>query len=257
MQKNRLIHSALSQVLKWSKYNQNQKLAKHFLIFFDEVPLSENYKNDFSKWNAGRDMNYYQPILPWLKLILNQQSPFTLKDKNAGISFLIPMEKLFEKYVARMLSKNIPKGLYLSEQVSSEFLSNKPKAFQMKPDIAIYKGKKAVCILDTKWKLIDENAVYSSGNNDNKKGISQSDMYQLFAYGKKYNVEKVVLIYPKWKEFNTSFSYELDESLILEVVSFDIEQSFNPAFNPASNTDNIDELIKQIGESIQVTRMPT
>lgn len=214
---NRLIHSALLQILKWSKNNQNQKLSKHFLMFFDEVPLSKNYQIDFDKWSNSKDMNYYQAVLPWLKLILNQQTPFTLKDKNAGISFLLPMEKLFEKYVAIQLRKQLPQGYRLKEQISSKYLSNDPKAFLLKPDMAIYENDNLKYILDTKWKLINESL------QDKKRDISQSDMYQLFAYGKKYNVEKVVLIYPKWKNFITDFSFTLDENLQLNVINFDIE----------------------------------
>lgn len=217
---NRLIHSALFQVLKWSKNNKNQKLSKHFLLLFDEVPLSSCYKDDFDKWSNSRDMGYYQGVLPWLQLILNQQSPFTLKDKNAGISFLLPMEKLFEKYVAKILSQKLPPSFYLKEQVTSKFLSNQPEAFQLKPDIVIYKKDKLVCVVDTKWKLIDENATYGSGNDDKKKNISQSDVYQLFAYGKKYAVDKVVLIYPQWDKFECEFKFKFDDDLSLAVVPF-------------------------------------
>ncbi|WP_138146099.1 McrC family protein [Bathymodiolus heckerae thiotrophic gill symbiont] len=224
---NRLIHSALLQVLKWSKTNQNQKLAKHCLSLFDGVPHSDNYKNDFAKWSKNRDMNYYKEVLPWLKLVLNQQSPFTLKDKNAGISFLIPMEKLFEKYVAKMLHKKLsPKG-YSIKTEPKKYLTMNPDAFQMKPDIAVCKDDKIVRILDTKWKLIDENATYCNGNNDKKKDISQSDVYQLFAYGKKYNIKKVVLIYPKWDKFSKSFSYRLEDELMLKIDPFDVEASLN------------------------------
>lgn len=222
---NRLIHSALLQVLNWSKDNHNQKQAKHFLMLFDEVPLAKNYNNDFSKWSKSRDMNYYQPVLPWLKLILNQQSPFTLKDKNAGISFLLPMEKLFEKYVAKILSKKLsPKGFQVKIE-PKKYLTTNPNAFLMKPDIAIYQGDKVVRILDTKWKLIDQSATYENGNNDNKKGISQSDVYQLFAYGKKYAVKKVVLIYPKWQKFEKGFGYKLDTDLRLKIKPFDVKEN--------------------------------
>lgn len=44
-----------------------------------------------------------------------------------------------------------------------------------------------VSVVDTKWKRIDEPT------ND----IDQNDMYQLYSYGKKYNCEKVALIYPQ------------------------------------------------------------
>ena len=216
---NRLIHSALIQVLKWSNNNQNQKLAKRFLTFFDEVPLSINYQDDFLKWSNSREMNYYQNVLPWLRLILNQKSPFTLKDNHAGISFLLPMEMLFERYVAEILKKKCS----LKTQISSKYLSEKPRAFNLKPDMAIYNNGKLKYILDTKWKLIDQKLTYGNGNADKKKNISQSDAYQLFAYGKKYGVQKVFLIYPKWGKFDQSFSFEFDESLQLGVVPFPID----------------------------------
>lgn len=213
---NRLIHSALRQVLRWSKDNYNQILIKHFLALFDEVELSTNYKTDFDNWSSARDMQYYQNVLPWLKLILNQQSPFILKDNNKGISFLIPMEKLFEKFVAKMLAKDLPKNYTLKEQISSKYLAEKPQAFLLKPDIGIYKKGKLKYILDTKWKLIDENTI------DNKKEISQGDVYQLYAYGKKYTVEKVILIYPKWSKFNSSFNFKIDDKLELKICCFEL-----------------------------------
>ncbi|WXU00143.1 MAG: hypothetical protein Ctma_0854 [Catillopecten margaritatus gill symbiont] len=229
---NRLIHSALLQVLKWSKYFDNQKRAKHFLNFLADVPISQNIKNDFDTWSNGRDMNYYKDVLPWLKLILNQQSPFTLKDKNAGISFLLPMEVLFERYVAKILAKDLPSEWILSEQKPQKSLAcftneENPKGkgvFKMKPDIVISdKLKETIYILDTKWKLIDEKQTYESGNIDHKKGIQQSDMYQLFAYGKKYDVPKVILIYPQWAKFENEFSFKLDEGLDLCVKPFALD----------------------------------
>ncbi len=219
---NRLIHSALLQVLGWSRNNENQKKAKHFLMFFDEIPVSQHIKNDFNQWVSGRDMNYYQPVLPWLKLILNQQSPFTLKDKNVGISFLLPMEVLFERYVAKILAKQLPSGYKLTEQKPQKPLAyfKGSKVFTMKPDIVISKGDVPCCILDTKWKLIYENQTDENGSANNRKGISQSDMYQLFTYGKKYEVEKLVLIYPQWRQFTKEFNFKFDESLNLGVVPF-------------------------------------
>ena len=231
---NRLIHSALLQILKWSKDFDHQKTAKHFLMLFDEVPASENIKNDFNQWASGRDMNYYQSVLPWLKLILNQQSPFALKDKNAGISFLLPMEVLFERYVAKKLAERLPKGYKLTEQKPQKPLAcfENKDVFMMKPDIVISKisNKNPVCILDTKWKLIDENQTYKNGSVDNKRGISQSDMYQLFAYGKKYKVAKVVLIYPQWTQFENEFAFQIDENLDLCVKPFALDDDKMTAF---------------------------
>ena len=50
------------------------------------------------------------------------------------------------------------------------------------------RGERTV-ILDTKWKsLVDKE----KGNY----GISQADMYQMYAYSKKYNTSEIWLLYP-------------------------------------------------------------
>jgi 5-methylcytosine-specific restriction enzyme subunit McrC len=121
------------------------------------------------------------------------------------------------------VSSKLKSVILSSTQISSKYLSEKPRAFNLKPDMAIYNNGKLKYILDTKWKLIDQKLTYGNGNADKKKNISQSDAYQLFAYGKKYGVQKVFLIYPKWGKFDQSFSFEFDESLQLGVVPFPID----------------------------------
>lgn len=50
------------------------------------------------------------------------------------------------------------------------------------------RGERTV-ILDTKWKsLVDNERV--------NYGISQADMYQMYAYSKKYNTPEIWLLYP-------------------------------------------------------------
>ena len=69
-------------------------------------------------------------------------------------------------------------------------------------------------VLDTKWKLINQ---YAEAKNYK---ISQSDMYQLYAYGKKYAGAEsplLVLIYPSNPNFTEAiepFNYEGDLHLV-------------------------------------------
>ena len=236
---NRLIHSALIQVAKWSKSEANQKTARELRFAFNEIPTSTDYKTDFSLWRKSRDMISYKPLLYWVKLILNQQSPFSVKGASEGISFLFPMETLFERYVAKILEKNITKGYEVKKQVKGQYLSDPPKAFLLKPDIALHKDGHVKSILDTKWKLIDQNAQYENGNEDTKAGISQGDMYQMFAYGHKYlaGQGKLVLIYPQWDKFKTEKQFVISNDLYLDVVPFDLN-------NPTVSANNILERFK-------------
>ena len=233
---NRLIHAALVQVARWSKSDENQKLARELRFTFNDIPKSSDYKTDFSLWRDSRDMISYRALLPWVKLILNHQSPFAIKGDHAGISFLFPMELLFEKYVAKKLQKTASQNYaeYAVEpQISCEYLSEDPKAFKLKPDLAIYKNKNVIGILDTKWKLIDQKATYQNGNDDPKSSISQSDMYQMFAYGHKYLERargKLMLIYPKWTMFDDEKKqFDLGNGLTIDVFPFDLTDPITSA----------------------------
>ena len=76
--------------------------------------------------------------------------------------------------------------------------------------------------MDTKWKLLDDN----SSTAEDKYGLKQTDMYQLFAYGKKYMEGKghMMLIYPVNENFDSPLPYfSFDDELHLWVVPFDLD----------------------------------
>ena len=64
------------------------------------------------------------------------------------------------------------------------------------------KGERIV-ILDTKWKSL-------INNEKNNYGISQQDMYQMYAYSKKYGTSEIWLLYPVNDEMRNLKLYEID-----------------------------------------------
>ena len=93
--------------------------------------------------------------------------------------------------------------------------------FQLKPDLLIRNGDSNLVVLDTKWKLLDG----AKANSTNKYGLSQTDFYQLQAYGQSYldGQGDTVLIYPKTDAFQHAlpvFEFPKSEGLRLWVVPF-------------------------------------
>ncbi len=223
---NRLIHSALILVTKWSQYLPNQRLARELRFAFDDVPESRHIAQDLQAWRTSRDMQYYQNLLPWLKLILSQYSPFATANQHPGISFLLPMDRLFEAYVASEIQRVLPSDYRLQIQSSKYYLStqtNRP-IFQRRPDLVIYRGNDIVAVLDTKWKLLDQH------QPDGKAGIAQADMYQLFVYGHKCLPGKgrLSLIYPQWAGFTQPLApFKFSEHLTLDVIPFNLSDGLN------------------------------
>ena len=176
------------------------------------------------KWSDIKILQSYRAIKPWCQLILEKLNPNFQKGRHWGIALLFPMEILFEKYVANCLQRAIQAPWKLTTQASSKYMVNdqeglKPR-FQLKPDLLISKEREDCHVLDTKWKLV------SFSNSDNNFNISQSDIYQLFAYGHKYldGCGDMMLIYPKHHQFETPLEcFYLAEELRLWAIPFCIE----------------------------------
>ncbi|OEF06041.1 McrC family protein [Vibrio genomosp. F10] len=219
---NRLIRTALRKLRSLTLAAQNQRLLRELEFTFADVPFSTSIKQDFMRIKVDRGMSYYQAPLAWSKIILDGLSPLSMKGDSEALSLLFPMEAVFESYVASVLRDSLPDGFELSTQARSEYLvsHNKRSQFMLKPDLIFTKPDKVQIVLDTKWKLVDVNA--------HNYGLSQSDFYQMFAYGHKYLPKEggdLILIYPAHDEFEKPIehSFDFSESLKLWVVPFKID----------------------------------
>lgn len=210
---NRLIKTTLDYLYKKSRSNQNQQRIREFLFVFDDVMKSSHIAHDFLHVKSDRSMKAYEQTLLWCKTFLlgNSFSPY--KGDDLAFALLFDMNLLFESYVGHYLKKQ---GFDVSLQDKTHHLVEMPKKFALRPDI-VFTCNDETMIADTKWKIIRE-----------EKEISQADMYQLFAYGKKYNNKKLFLIYPKDGDDQPQcLSYDYEEMLNLKVLYFDITQTLH------------------------------
>lgn len=216
---NRLIKTTLEYLYKKSKSNKNQQRIREFLFVFDEIKISHNIKTDFEKVKLNRQMKDYEQVLLWCKTFLLENSFSPYKGNDIAFALLFDMNLLFESYVYDYLRKN-GKFENIKNQDKKHHLAyeNQNGKFALKPDIVIDDGK---IIVDTKWK--------SLSLEKSNQGISQSDMYQLYAYGTKYeNCEKLYLIYPKDEvERGNLYHYYEDKKLPLKILFFDLENLEN------------------------------
>lgn len=188
---NRLIKTTLLKLNKISSNGKNQLLAKRLLAEFEMVNQSTNIDKDFSLVKKDRDAQFYQNLIHWSEVFLKNKSFSTFQGTQSVNALLFPMEKIFEAYIAKQLKTKCSEWK-VETQKRSKYLFDKPRQFRMKPDIYMSKDDSAI-VLDTKWKKL----ISDSSKNY---GISQSDMYQMYAYAYKYDVENVILIYPKDEE---------------------------------------------------------
>ena len=187
---NKILKSTLSYLYKNTTSSKNKSDIKTLLNAFSDVDESKDYQADFSKIVPDRKTVDYQTALLWSKVFLTGKSFTSFSGSEVAFALLFPMETLFESYIAAQLKKMLGNSGYtLSSQDKTYHLFDEPRKFLMKPDIVIKnKALGQVFVMDTKWKVLsDAKANY---------GISQADMYQMYAYQKKYTSENVTLLYP-------------------------------------------------------------
>lgn len=231
---NRLIKTALRYLLNKSTNKKNKSDIRKYLLLFDEISLSENIKSDFDKCGTGREVKDYNKAIKLCRVILRKKS-FTMYSGDSDvIALMFPMETLFEKYIADKMSKAIKKDWALFPQSKGKYLFNR-NHFSLRPDILLKNmsqtdnnGHKLKIVIDTKWKRIvpDSSKHY---------GISQADMYQMYAYHTRLtNVREVVLLYPYYEEIKNlkELEYVISEMNIhiyiafFDLAKYQVEKNF-------------------------------
>ncbi len=215
---NRLIKSTLRFLLNSTGDGRNRQHAARLLNFFDGVEYSASYDADFSKCFIDRSMNHYDKALSWCRVFLRGNSFTAFAGSEVALALLFPMEKVFESFVAAKFRKYIGKGINLRTQDTRYSLFDSPnRAFALRPDIVLEFSGHTV-VLDTKWKLLSDNARNS--------GISQTDMYQMYAYSKKYDAKGIVLLYPHSDAVSkTDIRYVSDDKVSVRVSFVDLRNA--------------------------------
>ena len=234
---NRVIVTTLKKLLDDSHSTTNKAHISALLTILDDIPISTNIENDLRiASSSNRLFSSYEMILKWSEQFLLNRGFTTFAGAYVNQSLLFKAEKLFEDFIAHLFKK-YANEYNVNTQNTRYFLVDKHNGkgmFRLRPDILVESDKdcpiKECIIIDTKWKAIDSN------RPDKNYLIDIKDMYQLYAYGKKYQqgesleigediIPKLVLIYPYSEKFTNSlseFTYEEKFGLQLRVVPFDL-----------------------------------
>jgi 5-methylcytosine-specific restriction enzyme subunit McrC len=220
---NRILKTCL-QLLYNQRFGHNtQQRILQNLGIFEEVNIAHNLPQDLAKIEyKNRMFVHYEQVLSWAKIFLDNQSFSPFSGKTLQMALLFPMEVLFENYVGKAFKKYFSDDFEINLQDRGKHLIDRhlesPK-FRLIPDIVV-SGKKQTFVFDTKWKIL--NATKSSQNY----GIEQSDLYQMYAYGKKYNAQQLFLIYPANENFSQPLQvFDYEEGMSLQILPFELSNS--------------------------------
>lgn len=238
---NRLIKATLLKLQRLSTSSNNLKLIRQLLTYFELVDVSVNYDKDFAKVVIDRNTKDYESIMEWSKVFLTNKSFSTFSGDRKARALLFPMEKLYESYVAQKMEyifAEVDLDVSVQDRKYHLFKEDKREVFGLQPDIVVStidthtKKFRPFVIMDTKWKRLYDSP-------DNNYGISQADMYQMFAYSKKYDVKNIWLLYPFVEELRNHEPIVFRDGDKTEVNIFFV------------NVANIEESIRELLNRVQ------
>lgn len=190
---NQIMKAAVDRLARATKTVGNQRRLRELAFDYADI---KNVPVGALRWDQvvlDRTNQQWQELFNLARLLLGEKFQTTSGGADEGFSLLFNMSSLFEEYVARMLKRALSSSdlsvvtqggrLYCLEAADGGI-------FQTRPDIIIKRGQEVVQLIDTKWKRIAREI------DDAKRGVSQSDIYQMMAYGQLYKSEQLTLLYP-------------------------------------------------------------
>lgn len=212
---NRILKYVCHLLASRVRNRENWTLIQNILSIYSDVSLKPVRLSDFDRVRFNRLNEDYEPFISLARLFLENASLELQSSRFRTFSLLFDMNVLFEefigeflkKYGGEILDKTEFSGCRVQLQKGVKWLVEEPRSFKLIPDIILSDGEIKL-IIDTKYKILDSRMPHF--------GVSQSDIYQMFAYARKYGCGKIVLLYP-WSE-NLGDSPKTD---ILQVYRFD------------------------------------
>jgi len=191
----RLLYKALKLVGTIAVKTSIRGRANRLLLAFPEMTDLKVNDQTFDRIVLDRKTNAYQQSLLISKMLLLNYRPDITGGADHVLALLFDMNKLWEEYVYRQLLKLNP-SWDISRQNNIEFwrpIGQEPK--HLRPDIVIENHSRGKLVIDTKWKLVEDNYP------------SDSDLQQMFAYAHYVESSHLMLLYPSTAKHKPSGSY--------------------------------------------------
>lgn len=206
---NAILKKALEIIkLTSTNYSIKQGVSKH-LLYFEDIDSWNGKIEEFDKLIFDRKTKPYAYAIELSRMIILNFCPDMSAGNKPILAILFDMNKLFEKFIYKLLKKEEKKfskyHLCVRQQNRQLFWKDK----SIRPDILIdYKiliNNELVSqriIVDTKWKIITAN------------NPSNDDLKQMYAYNLQFNSYRSVLFYPSTGQANSGVTnYNKSEKL--------------------------------------------
>lgn len=189
---NRVLKAAVLYLRRITQHGDNARRLAELDFTLDGVSDVPAAALEWHRLHFDRANRRYGPLVEMARIVLQNRSQDVTSGSMEGFGLVFDMNELFEEYIGEIARATLAPDWQVVLQGPQRYLlqdqSSGADVFQTKPDITGLRDNKPTWIIDTKWKLLDEQ--------EHNHGISQGDVYQLLGYAHRYEAGDVYLIYP-------------------------------------------------------------
>lgn len=191
---NQCVKSVTRLLITATKDQQNRRNLNDILFLLDEVSDVTIASEECKRIQFNPMFKDFETVRDYCVLFLENSVSFNYKNDLKLFAFLLPMEYVFEDFIYGFIDKELD---YVKAKSQAKYALDEEKHFGLKPDLLLSLKDRSI-IADTKYKMVYADSL------DNKKGISQNDLYQMVAYAIRFKVTDIKLFYPNTVTRNTS-----------------------------------------------------
>jgi len=205
---NRVFRFVTERLWKLTGDSENRQLLGDLRQWMDEVTLvPEITARDSNSSMLTRLNQRYEPLLNIARLFIEGGALQLAAGDVTTFAFVFDMNQLFEAFTVNFIRRHrytiLPVELQSCEllpqsQGATLYLAKQDSAnvFRLRPDLALRDGDYFPLLIDVKYKWLDADVKAS--------GIAQADFYQMYAYARRYDCPRVLMLYPQTSEMLTS-----------------------------------------------------
>ncbi len=204
---NRTIKYCCRLLLSKTMLPENVRILQDVINYLDEVTDTVVTIQELESMVFNHFYDDYSDVIDSCKLILGQHSYSGSSYDLSQWCLLLPMEYIFEDFLAGFMETHFRSKWKVYYQKSDMYLSDHPQVFNMQHDIFLEGKNGKKLLIDAKYKIRPNDF-----KSDSKKGVSQSDLYQMVSYAFRRGCNQVIMIYPNIGE-------EVHEPDVFEIFS--------------------------------------
>ncbi len=185
---NQIIKYVCQLLLPATQSRKSKQHLKEILFILSEVRDVKCSYEDCLGVQFNPLFAEFKTVRDYCALFLQNAVSYSYKKDLQLFAFLLPMDAVFEAFISGFIQTELPE-ISLMTQRSDTYLDQEKK-FKLKPDLYIAPRQGAHLIADTKYKLP------LNKKQSPQTGIAQADLYQMVSYAVRFQVQRLLLLYP-------------------------------------------------------------